>query len=960
MERTDLVAQAVRLALVAGMVGVVSISPAYAQDERDELAIQEKITVTGSRIKRADAEGPLPVTVISREDIEQSGEISVSELLRTQTFNTFGSSKQMSGSENIGGSVNTINMRGLGSQYTLVLVDGRRMASAPNFSSAVQNLSVIPLAAVERIEVLRDGASAIYGTDALAGVVNIILRKDYSGIHLAYDIGRPEQSGGDEDSYSITGGVSGAKGNITFGMDAQKQDIVYGRDRDFTSVGLSQFGFPGSYFAYLTTDDPRNISRFLRPARPGTGEVNDTDTDGDGILDAGLFATFVSVGTFPDPRCPDELGSDPEFPWSMELQGEWDGVKCRYAWWGEGALEAGNDTKSFFVNANYELTERTEFFTRGLFSYNEVNGRYAPSPMWQLGMSQDTVNNPTNPANPTNSEGDAFGGQSVDVDTDGDGVPDATIQGPFDLSLFYRNVPGGNRDTDWDDTLIDYVAGVRGSVDWLGGADWELAAQWSEQTSDETGSGEALFPFMQAAIDDGSFDMFAVSRPYGQDDIAAAQAANATRSGDSRHRITGGDGLITFDTFQLKNGPVPLALGFEYRDENFKRGFDEQTASGAFGGDTADVQDISGSRVVQSLFAETALPLIPQLELTLAGRYDNYNDFGTTVNPKVSVAFRPLDSLLLRGSYGTGFRAPEMEVLYEPSFTGVDYFIDSWRCSQTLEDTDKDGRPNVPEEELPPFHPCLVLEYDQIWNGGNPDLQPEKSDNWTAGFVWSPSADTSLIVDYYNIKIEDQIGDSNGQRLLDEELRLRQAGATGPRVGSVVRNIPGRIQAVYEPYTNTDRVETDGLDIDASYSFSVGRVGDFSTRLLWTHVLNYKDSNEEYFSNLAGEIGFPRDRGQLTINWALGDYSATIVGNYVSDQKTDQYWWDGSEAHIASFTTWDVQASYSTPWNGQITIGARNVLNRDPPFDPRQGIGYDMTQHEIYGRVPYLRIEQDF
>jgi iron complex outermembrane receptor protein len=273
-------------------------------------------------------------------------------------------------------------MRGLGQWYTLVLVNGRRMASAPTAGTAVQNLSMIPLAAVERIEVLRDGASAIYGSDALAGVINIILRKDYSGINMSYAIGRPSQSGGDEDSYSITGGISGARGNVTFGMDAQKQDIVYSRDRDFTSEGgLNWFGFPSSYWGYLLTDDPRNP----------TGQ-------------------FLSIGTFADPRCPAELGTDPDFPWSVQVSNNWGGVECQYAYWGESAREAANDTKSFFVDANYEITDRTQFFTRGIFSYNEVSGRYAPSPVVGLEMSQDAPQNPTDPENATNYLGDAFGG----------------------------------------------------------------------------------------------------------------------------------------------------------------------------------------------------------------------------------------------------------------------------------------------------------------------------------------------------------------------------------------------------------------------------------------------------------------------------------------------------------------------------------------------------------------------
>ena len=510
------------------------------------------------------------------------------ELLRAQTFNTFGSFRQRSG--DIRGSVNTVSMRGLGPWYTLVLVNGRRVASAPSFSSSVQNLSMIPLAAVERIEVLRDGASAIYGTDAMAGVINIILRSDYTGINLAYDIGRPEQSGGDEDAYSLTGGVSGAKGNVTFGMEVQQKEIVFNRDQEYTQGDLSPFGFPGSYYAYLQTGDPRNP------------------------LDH-----WLSVGDFADPRCPAKLGSDPDFPWSEETPSPWaeDGTICRYAFWGESATEAENDTKSFFVDTIYELSDRAQLFARGIFTYHDVFGRYAPSPAF-LDMSQSAPQNPTNPANAGNYRGDPFGGQSIDVDTDGDGVPDTTVEGPFDLSLAYRNIPGGNRDGHFDDTMLDYMAGVRGTVDWLGGVDWELAAQWSEQNSDGKFQGQVLGPNLQAEIDSGNFDVFGVFGPYGDDERAAAQKASATSSYSARHRITGGDGQISFDALQLDNGPVAVALGFEYRDEYFEFGQDEQTAAGNIGGGLAGVPNFDGSRVVKSLFAETLIPVFSTLDANLA------------------------------------------------------------------------------------------------------------------------------------------------------------------------------------------------------------------------------------------------------------------------------------------------------------------------------------------------------
>ena len=322
--------------------------PALAQDE---LQVQQKVTVTGSRIKRVDVEGPSPITTIDRATIDASGEISVADLLRDQSFNSFGSQRQRSGSSSQ--SQATVNMRGLGAQRTLVLLDGRRLSGSPTFQSgAATNLNTIPLAAVERIEVLRDGASAIYGSDAIGGVVNIITRTDYEGVHLSYGIGRPTQTGGDEDSYSLVGGVTGAKGNVTFGFESQQRDIIFLAVRDFSVPGLSAFGYPGSYFAYLTGQDPRNP----------TGR-------------------FLSLGTFPDPRCPTGLNA-PAFP-DSELQdfGTPNGLgRCRYNYAAVAANEAENDTKSFFINTNYQISASTTFFARGMFTSNESFARYAPTP----------------------------------------------------------------------------------------------------------------------------------------------------------------------------------------------------------------------------------------------------------------------------------------------------------------------------------------------------------------------------------------------------------------------------------------------------------------------------------------------------------------------------------------------------------------------------------------------------
>jgi len=921
--------QAVKAALAA-VAGVSIGGVAIAQDD---VAVQQKITVTGSRIKRVDFEGPQPVTVIDREDIERSGDLNVSDVIRRTTYNTFGSFRQSSG--NTSQSLNAANLRGLGPDKTLVLVDGRRLAGAPTEQGTVQNLTLIPVAAVERVEILRDGASAIYGTDAIAGVINIITRKDYEGIHLSARQGRPTQNGGDEDAYSITGGVSGAKGNITFAFDAQQRDLVYNADRSFTAEGTSAVGFPGSYFAYLDTNDPRNP-----------------------------FGEGLSLGIFPDPRCPAALDTDPKYPDSVEQSfGGGQGL-CRYNYSTVSATEASNDTKSFFVNANLDVTERASFYAQGLFSHNESFGRYAPSPIFGLLWSKDDPNNPTNPANPTNADGQPYPGQSFAFDFDDDGVNDFEVDGPFDLSVLYRNVPGGPRDGNFEDVLLDYIAGMEGSVDWLGGMDWQLGAFWSKQTTNDGGTGTVLAPALYSAVREGTLDVFGVNDTSLAGIQEQGEAVSFTGVTDTAYRITGGNGQVSFDAFQLRNGPVPVALGFEYRDDDFDERIDEQTAAGNNFGAAGQFVPLSAGRSVMSLFAETAIPVLEDFEVNLAARYDHYNDFGTTINPKASLAFRPLDVLLLRASYGRGFEAPNLRSLYSAAQSRVNFgVIDTWRCSQTPEDSNGDGRADVDPDNLPQGHPCNSDGFVNVFSGvsgGNRDLDPTKSEQWNLGFVWNPFQDLSVGLDYYKIDIDDEIGTRSFQEKLDQEFYLRQNGAAGNEVGDVVRTGSGRLVSVTSLDINVAKKKTEGLDLDVSYAFSMGRFGDMQTTLYWTHVLEFEESDPndpELTVHLDGALYHPKDRVQLMLAWAMGDYTATIVGNYIGHQSGyPECAPDDDECYLSSWTAWDVQVAWATPWNGQITVGARNVFDRDPVH---QGSLYDNYQHDVFGRVPYVRWEQD-
>ena len=930
MKERNPIQDAVRYALTAGVAASFASIPsmAFAQDDED-VAEQGLIEVTGSRIKRIDVEGPSPVAIITRADIENSGDISVADVLRQSSYNQFGSFRQSSG--NSAQSQAVISLRGVGAQRTLVLLDGRRIAGSPSFGSgSAQNLNTIPIAAVERIEILRDGASAIYGADAVGGVVNIIMRKDYEGAQISAEVGRPTQAGGDENAYSIVGGITSGKGNITFALDHSDSEIIFNGDRSFSNVGLSSFGFPGT----IIITDVANPT----PGFPGVG----------------------FVGSFPDARCPNSINTDPIFSESQINTGN---GRCNYNYAATSANEASLTRDTMFVNGNYQVNEDLNFFARGTFSRTESFGRYAPAPMvggspFLPTMSALNPNNPTAPGKvstaglPSNyplpctlqSDGSTPCNDLSQFDTDGDGTADVT--GPFDMSIFYRNVPGGFRDSNVTTILYDYLIGFEGSSDLFGGLDWDTGFQYSRQTNNDLSSGLAFKPGLQQVIDDGSFDIFGVNGPT---DFDIAAGFGHAGFANTQHRIASGDFTATWDAFQMPAGPVPIVLGSEYRDEKFSQDFDTQQNAGNVDG-SAGGQDIEGSRAVLAFYAETSLPITEDLEISFAGRFDSYNDFGTTVNPKVSVGYRPTDTLLLRASYGEGFRAPSMSELYSSPSQSFNNAIDAVSCAATPEGDPTTGRSTVPSSDLAPGHACLTTQY-QNFTGGNTSLDAEESEGFNVGIVFNPIDDLSISLDYYSLDLTDQISSLPIQTLLDSELAVVNAGGMG--TAQVNRSGGGSILSILANNQNLAGTKTNGLDLDLRYSFSAAGAGDFTTQLTWSHVNNYVfDTND---GNGFQQITFsPDDRMQWNLNWSLSDYSATLIGNYVNSTPI------GGGATLDDWTTWDLQLNWATPWNGRLTIGARNLLDKDPPLNDQLGNPfYSNGLHDVFGRVPYIRYTQD-
>jgi len=343
-------------------------------------------------------------------------------------------------------------------------------------------------------------------------------------------------------------------------------------------------------------------------------------------------------------------------------------------------------------------------------------------------------------------------------------------------------------------------------------------------------------------------------------------------------------------------------------------------------------------RDINSLYAETIIPIFSSLELNLAVRYDDYSDFGGTTNPKASIAWRPMDNLLLRASYGTGFRAPDMQELFGNQSESFPSAIDHVGCANGVS-------------------PCNAAQYRSFF-GGNPDLDAETSDSFTVGVVWNITDNFSFEVDYYNIQFENKISTLGLQRMFN----LERDGFTN----TVTRNPDGTVNQVSLTQLNLSGDETDGIDVISNYSLNTDNAGMFNFQFQWSHVLSFDQEAVpgDGFVDILDSHGVPEDRVNLNINWSLGNFQASWLASYIgANGKADEIECpDGNLCQNDSWLTHDIQVAYNLPWNAEIALGARNAFDTSPPFN---GFVYgwqpmDFSLYDAQGRITYLRYKQNF
>jgi iron complex outermembrane receptor protein len=888
----------------------------------------ERVVVTGSSIKRIDGETALPVQILKREDIERVGASSTEELVKQlSSLSSAGSATTVANASGFGGgNIATVSLRGLGGGRTLVLVNGRRVSvygggSAGSAGSSV-DINSIPLSAIERVEVLKDGASAVYGSDAIAGVVNFILRKDFTGVEVSGTYGQPSASGPGKDKkaslFAGFGRLAEDGYNVTFGANVQKTAPIFGVDRPYANRlnvaenndVLSSITFPANVTLY-------GSGVLKNPALPNCGPVS-------------------QVSPFATTRC--SYDNSPFISLQPEFQ--------KASVMANGRLTLSPNAEAYFETSytNNKVTSTTQQVP---IAYNAITTATNPYvPAYKLLIAQYPAL-ATKPAS-------ALGG-FVLVPTSPYYPKDfaaANGMAGMPLLLNYRDVANGPRQTRDNAENARFMTGVRGS--WSG---WDLdsALLYSEsKVNEELLVGYAQYSKVLPILNSGLINPFGETAD--KNALAAAQAAEFRgTSYTTKTSTTSLDLKGSRELFSLSNGPVALALGAELRQEKFNYNPSVAIQTGDIAGLGGNAFPVTGVRRVSSAYAEVSAPLARKLDLDLAARYDNYQGVGDTVNPKASIRWQPTSTFLLRSSVGSGFRAPSLTDLYTSQATSVtaNGTRDPIRCPDI-----KTGAPGD-----------CNFQFTTI-TGGNPNLQPEKSLSYTFGVLFEPIKELSLSLDAFRVNLKNAIvvgGLSstyflaNAERAKQYEAFIRRGPADGNASGV------GPITGILQTNANLFKTQLAGVDVDAKYGLRMGSGDRLTVRMSGTYLSKYdvQGPSGAYTSALdtalnAGGGVVLRWKHNASIAYEMGPFAASLSQNYqkgYTDVLGNRAPAGSTPRKVAAYQTFDTQLAYNGFKSTKLAVGVKNLTDRIPPYTNLTSNflgGYDVSYGDPRGRFVYV------
>ncbi|WP_284617398.1 TonB-dependent receptor [Aquabacterium humicola] len=905
----------VSIAAALALGGLLSL-PAYAQEP-------QRVEITGSSIKRVAAEGALPVQVVTQEDIRRSGVTSVTDLIQalpvmqgfTSIADTVGGS---------GGGATTASLHDVGEQYTLVLLNGRRVA--PTNSGTTIDLNSIPLAAIERVEILTDGASALYGADAIAGVINFILKKGEAPFAIEARVSKTDAGGGDEQNFNISKGFGNLERDgfsvfVAGSFDKRKQ--LKAADREFAKTGL----LTGTY-GDLSYDFFNGSSRSVPP---------NVDVFGPGI---GGSRNSISFSPYKEANgnCP---------PAHVAL-----GRQCFFDYTSTVEIAPEQERKAVYASGKLNLGKSgwTGFAD---LAYTDVStiARIAPYPA-EFGMSTD---------------------HPYFVKYISPYLTPAQRAVATDANVKYRLYDMGNRTYDYNTKSFHNVLGVQGTM-----GDWDMTLGFTYSKQDQDQNYLAGFPLadkFNAALDAGKFDPF----PYAVGQMPAAQLKEllATQFVGNYNKtkidMKAVDGNVQRELFKLPGGGAVLSMGFDARETGYKLSANPAVANAEILFD--DIQpEFDLSRKTYGVYGEMLMPIAKSLEMTAAVRYDSIGGVDDSRNKvksggtekattfKLGGKWQASSNMLLRASYGTGFRAATMREIAQPK---IDFGVTSGTYNCPF---------NANYDPLGYFKAGYICADDlqyEVYQGGNPNLKPEKSKQWNVGWVFQPTNELSVGLNYWAVEIRDSVSAVSEQLIMSEPAKYLSLFTTKFKASNNKTYV-----AILDAPVNIGKVQNEGIDWDLGWKGKTG-FGRIDAKIMGTHLIKSrytKPGTDNEWTTSLNQFGVNDAVSFRNVITAMGtvghgNWEHTLTVKYRNGYK-DQFWSEddcvfyntasgdcaGAALNVREHTTLDWRTQWKPMKNLTLVLAIENLMDKEPPLSLRVNgaghqLGYDPRYASPYGRT---------
>jgi outer membrane receptor protein involved in Fe transport len=906
----------------------------------------ETVTVTGTRIAGNAANSANPVTIITAKQIQETSSQTLEDVLQKDV--SFGSSGLYGTTNNGGDGISCTDIRNLGITRVLVLVDGQRFPSDPNGDCV--DLNNIPLQMVDHIDVLKDGASSTYGADAVSGVINVVLKKNFTGTTWTLDGELPTRRGGSTGEVSATTGANFDKGNITIGLDYLTRGAISQADRNYANrIASDAIG-----------DKSTASSGFV----PG-GQVIGLFDSNDQLAHAnGTYTPFTDADRF-------------NFAPYQDLQ---------------GSLEK----ESLSALGHYDINEYMTAYLESFFTHKFTSEQLAPEPIYAAGGSAVL---PPYLVVPFGAPGNTspLPGSSIDQN----------------LIVLQRGLQLGPREYQQTTNTFESTAGIKGVLPYDVTYDTYYTYGVSDATIQTKNSANVYNYEKLLGYDYNLNSSFGglngtFNPSLCPSNIGCQNFANLSKAADNYIRYTqtdtanynlrtyGGD-IQKKDVFALPYGDLGLAFGFDHREEHGAYNPDNLVQTGET--NEAPSQPTAGGFSVNEVYGEARIPILADLpfakELTadLGGRYFSYNTFGSGETWKAGLDYRPTSDLLIHGDIGTSFRQPNVNELYggqtvsaasasDPCLiqagSSAPYYTTYSASQQAI------AAANCKLDKVPAGATQLGNSQINTLVGGNPNLQPETARNENLRAVFKPHwvPNSALTVTFWRTKINNSIGALGSQTILDTCYQsvnessplcadLGPGDSPGPNAGSKARDALSQLTQLQAIDENLGVTKTQGIDFGATYNFPIGNFGAISESNDASWVFNYweqnvpggkfTDYNGTLYDGLNGN-GFPRVRDNNVITWLNGPWNVAYTARFISgmhfennnDPTVDRV------TKTAYVVYHDIEATYNYSAGTVVTVGVQNILDQPAPFVPDGTTNTAPAIYDIVGRVVYVKASVHF